>query len=510
MAGQTSLHNTSIAGCLTSTQDGITSSCRLNVYRTVQFYTEDPAALIYNSAAYTGSHETFSYLLDGVNASRDHQENALFVNAYVPSTSAASSYQKNAIMAVVTTADVSDPLGGLSKDAVGIAGFAYVADGNLQGVAFGSNFVCKLTSLADGTCSAAEFNSVNERGFRPKKNTGEYDRTGLNIISQGAYPSTVAVKIGGTGWHKMLYTTQSSIYSADTNSSFIEIASATDDFGTTSVYRVGRNGYTHIGTTSTAPAVPYGVSDTGGTCDGVSNVHYCGAPTSSAIAFIAGVSSTVPFAGSSTSASSFDLLAGGLQVVRLNKGSSTGTQYLGLTPGASGTQYTIQPAGTDSNIPLVISSKGTGSFIAAVNQKTVVTFASVGASSVNSILIQDAIAAGTPKIQVQGSDTNIGFLVAPKGSGGFTVTSGSGTMLTCTFAAGCTVGDMTATRFLGQAGSGVMTSATTGFFFISTSAGTPSGTPASIPAGYLPCLYDTTNNKHCCYNAGWKCSAAYS
>ena len=47
------------------------------------------------------------------------------------------------------------------------------------------------------------------------------------------------------------------------------------------------------------------------------------------------------------------------------------------------------------------------------------------------------------------------------------------------------------------------TTATTGFPYISTTTGTPTGTPTSI-SGYAPIVYDSTNNKTWIYNSGWK------
>lgn len=51
------------------------------------------------------------------------------------------------------------------------------------------------------------------------------------------------------------------------------------------------------------------------------------------------------------------------------------------------------------------------------------------------------------------------------------------------------------------------TNATTGFMWIPTSAGTPTGVPSSY-TGKVAMEYDTTNNKICIYNGGWHCSAA--
>lgn len=50
------------------------------------------------------------------------------------------------------------------------------------------------------------------------------------------------------------------------------------------------------------------------------------------------------------------------------------------------------------------------------------------------------------------------------------------------------------------------TSATTGFPYLPSVAGTPTGAPTA-KTGYSPVVIDTTNNKICFYNGAWKCAA---
>lgn len=50
------------------------------------------------------------------------------------------------------------------------------------------------------------------------------------------------------------------------------------------------------------------------------------------------------------------------------------------------------------------------------------------------------------------------------------------------------------------------TSATTGHFYIPTSAGTPTGVPAAL-TGTVALQYDTSGNQLCVYNGAWKCVA---
>jgi hypothetical protein len=56
----------------------------------------------------------------------------------------------------------------------------------------------------------------------------------------------------------------------------------------------------------------------------------------------------------------------------------------------------------------------------------------------------------------------------------------------------------------GSIGVGTLaTSATAGFGFLPTMAGAPTGVPIALP-GFVPCVFDTTNNKLWIYNGTWK------
>jgi hypothetical protein len=58
----------------------------------------------------------------------------------------------------------------------------------------------------------------------------------------------------------------------------------------------------------------------------------------------------------------------------------------------------------------------------------------------------------------------------------------------------------------GRFGAGTLaTNATTGFFYVPTCAGTPTGTPANTPTGFVPLVVDSTNNKLYFYSGGaWR------
>jgi len=56
-------------------------------------------------------------------------------------------------------------------------------------------------------------------------------------------------------------------------------------------------------------------------------------------------------------------------------------------------------------------------------------------------------------------------------------------------------------------GGAIATNATTGFVYLPSCAGTPSGTPVAV-TGAVAFVYDTTNNKIAIYNGAWKQTAA--
>lgn len=57
---------------------------------------------------------------------------------------------------------------------------------------------------------------------------------------------------------------------------------------------------------------------------------------------------------------------------------------------------------------------------------------------------------------------------------------------------------------LNNSGSALATNATSGFTFLPSCAGTPTGVPASTPTGASPFVFDSTNSIFYVYNSGWK------
>ena len=62
-----------------------------------------------------------------------------------------------------------------------------------------------------------------------------------------------------------------------------------------------------------------------------------------------------------------------------------------------------------------------------------------------------------------------------------------------------------ATLNRGMVGQGrLATTATTGFAFLPTCLGAPTGVPVNPPAGYVASIYDATNNRLYIYNGAWR------
>ena len=100
---------------------------------------------------------------------------------------------------------------------------------------------------------------------------------------------------------------------------------------------------------------------------------------------------------------------------------------IAVAGGATGASPTITSIGSDTNIGFTISSKGTGTVYIRTggNARTVAEFLDV-ASSVNFLGIQGGATGVGPAIQSLGSDTNVQLTLTSKGTGTIFIQSGSG------------------------------------------------------------------------------------
>lgn len=108
----------------------------------------------------------------------------------------------------------------------------------------------------------------------------------------------------------------------------------------------------------------------------------------------------------------------------INAGSSV--NYLTTTPGATGVGVTVAPAGSDTDISLYFSAKGAGgmNFYTASSGALQLQLAHT-ASAVNYIIISGNIASNPPTLYLGGSDTNIALRFSTKGTGSTLFYSGT-------------------------------------------------------------------------------------
>lgn len=97
-----------------------------------------------------------------------------------------------------------------------------------------------------------------------------------------------------------------------------------------------------------------------------------------------------------------------------------------ITNAATGNKPLVEAAGTDTNIGLDISSKGTGALTlwSGAAGRELLILANV-ASSVNQVQISPSATGSAPIIEVTGDDTNVGLGISTKGTGTLTLWSGA-------------------------------------------------------------------------------------
>ena len=151
---------------------------------------------------------------------------------------------------------------------------------------------------------------------------------------------------------------------------------------------------------------------------------------------------------SSPAANQLAMSAGGVEVLRAQSGSVTiggaaganalsvitpanTVNELRVTGAIAGQPVVAQPQGSDTNIALSLRSKGSGAVQIAPN--AILAFeALAGATQANHLRANGAVAAGRVSLQAQGTDTNIGFDIATKGTGTLGLQANAATALTVT------------------------------------------------------------------------------
>lgn len=106
---------------------------------------------------------------------------------------------------------------------------------------------------------------------------------------------------------------------------------------------------------------------------------------------------------------------------------TSSVNYLQATGAAAGNAVYLSAQGADTNIPVVFQTKGTSPLYFAVNNT--IQFALLNTTlAVNYAHTRGGIAGSAPVIAVQGSDTDIGLAITSKGFGVVSVNTGTGTV----------------------------------------------------------------------------------
>jgi hypothetical protein len=96
---------------------------------------------------------------------------------------------------------------------------------------------------------------------------------------------------------------------------------------------------------------------------------------------------------------------------------ASAVNYVQVTGGATGGPPLLQATGSDTNVPLTIVTKGTGYINLQTGGGTQFVVTNT-ASAVNYLQVTGNATTGAPILSAQGSDTNIGITLTPKGTGG--------------------------------------------------------------------------------------------
>lgn len=135
------------------------------------------------------------------------------------------------------------------------------------------------------------------------------------------------------------------------------------------------------------------------------------------------------------------LVAGGVDVVRVT-GVTSAVNFHDLLPAVAGSSPVWAPAGSDTNIDLVVKPKGTGRVVLQDNNGNEVLIAGPAvASAVNEVTVSNAATGNAPSLKATGGDTNIPLRLTPKGTGLLQITDGTDPTKVAAFnAAGLTTG----------------------------------------------------------------------
>jgi hypothetical protein len=123
--------------------------------------------------------------------------------------------------------------------------------------------------------------------------------------------------------------------------------------------------------------------------------------------------------------SSADGLNDGANQMRISHTASA-VNFVQVTGGATNNSPVISSQGSDSNVALSITSKGTNAIRFLSNNAANLQFRIVGTNTaVNNLAVTGTIATNAPSLSSEGSDTNISMAFQPKGTGAIDLAAGS-------------------------------------------------------------------------------------
>ena len=149
-----------------------------------------------------------------------------------------------------------------------------------------------------------------------------------------------------------------------------------------------------------------------------------------AAVFLGNEGTALPFLVN-TNQNSFSIRTGtlggvGEEQLRVTRTASA-VNYVQVTGAATGGRVTISAQGSDANVPVVIGTKGSGSLNVRTNDSVTTQFAVTStASAVNYINVTGGTATNAPVISALGTDTNIDLNLTTKGTGAVRNVTGGG------------------------------------------------------------------------------------
>lgn len=130
---------------------------------------------------------------------------------------------------------------------------------------------------------------------------------------------------------------------------------------------------------------------------------------------------------SSQAAGNVDIMTGGATVVQARfPHVASAVNFWQIQGAVTGSFAQLTATGTDTNVNAAYVAKGLGAHVFYSGAAPLLALASGGAAGTNFIQIQGGVAGVSPNILSQGTDTNINLILASKGAGNIGLSTGSG------------------------------------------------------------------------------------